>query len=330
MMMGQGRINNNDVIRNGGIVQAPKLVGVNGAEIARCITLAQRRRRELLGPVGPHDPFNAELLDVLSKRPVPPNDFKEAWIDIQLALAHSCMGNDGQAKGLLERGLLSVGEFDHPLTAVALFELGRIDFAQGDMQKASRWFEEASYSAFQYGDAQLVEESLRYASLTHLLGHPNGAYPPLEAAAAYARSKKLTNLQLSCTLSAAEGLANLGRGADAAELLSGARAAIGNRDMGRGKVGARLGYIAALSLYQQGKTKAGDEALAPTLAFQRNGSLWLYHIGLVDKLRTTGTVSDRVALSLYENVIREPQPFDWTTDPLESLSVLAIPHTLPF
>ncbi len=71
--------------------------------------------------------------------------------------------------------------------------------------------------------------------------------------------------------------------------------------------------------------------MAPALAFQRGGgSLWLHHMGLVDKLHTNGTVSDRVAMNLYDNVLREPLPADWTTDPLESLSVLTTPHPIPY
>lgn len=331
MSMPQGRVDNSKIFKSGGVVEPPIVIGVQASEIARCVTLALRRRRELLGPAGPHDPLNAELVTALSRRPVPPNDWKEAWIDIQLALAFSCVGNDGQAKGLLQRGLLAGGEFDHPLSAVALIELGRIAFSENQMEAAGRSFEEASYSAYQFEDPQLAEEALRYASLIYLLGNPKGAHPSLEPAASFARTKKLTHLQVSCTLSAAEGLANLGRPAEASELLAAARTAIGKRDMGRSRLGARLGYLTALTLYQQGKAKPGDEALAPTLAFQRGGgSLWLYHLGLVDALHTSGTVSDRVALGLYDNVLREPQTVDWTTDPLESLSILTTPHTLAF
>lgn len=331
MSMGQGILDNSKVLKSGGVVQPPTVIGIQGAEIARCVTLSLRRRRELMGPTGPHDPLNAELIQALSRRPVPPNDWKEAWIDIQLGLAFSCVGNDGQAKGLLQRGLLAGGEFDHPLSPIALYELGRIAFSESQMEAAGRWFEEASYSAYQFEDPQLAEEALRYASLIYMLGNPKGAYPALEPASSFARTKRLAHLQVSCTLSAAEGLANCGRAAEASELLAAARTAIGKRDMGRGRVGARLGYLTALSLYQQGKARLGDEALAPTLAFQRGGgSLWLYHLGLVDALRTNGTVSDRVAMALYENVLREPQTVDWTTDPLESLSILATPHMLPF
>ena len=330
MMISQGQVNNNDKLQKGGIVSPPVLFPLQVNEIVRCTSLAMRRRRELLGPAGAHDSLNADLLAALSRRPVAPNDWKESWIDIQLALAYSARGDDGQAKALLQRGLVAGGEYDHPLTATALFELGRIAMAQNELGVAARSFEEASYSAYQFGDPMLVEEALRYGHLTHLLGNGKGTYPPLEAAASWARVKGLKNVQASLTILAAESAAVQGRNAEAVELLGTARTTIGNRDMGKGKLGARMHYLAATTLYQQGKIAAGDEALAPVLAYQRGGgSLGLFHIGLADALRVGGKVSDRVAMNLYENVLREPQPADWLTDPLESLSVLVTPHPLP-
>lgn len=331
MMMSQGNLNNNNVAKQGGVVQPATLFPIQATEIVRMTSLALRRRRELLGPTGPYDPLNTEITAALSRRPITPNDWKEAWIDVELGLAYAAVGNDGQAKGLFQRGMVAGGEFDHPLTGVALFELGRICFTQGDYDAAAKFLEEASYSAYQYGDAQLAEEALRYGHLVHLLRNAKGPYPPLEAAAGWARQKRLVSLQASFTLSAAEGLANLGRSGEAVDLLNATRTTMGNRDMSKGKLGARLHYLTALAMYQQGKTKSGDEALASALAFQRGGgSLWLHYIGLVDRLHTAGTVSDRVAMGLYDNVLRDPQAADWNTDPLEALSVLTTLHSLPY
>jgi tetratricopeptide (TPR) repeat protein len=329
-MMSRGQLNNNEALRSGGIVQQPSLFPIQAQEIVRCTCLALRRRRELLGPAGAHDPLSTELVNALLRRPVAPNDWKDAWIDVQLALAFSAAGNDGQAKGHLQRGLIAGGQYDHNLTAVALFELGRIAFSQGEFREAAGLFTEASYSAFHFMDAALLEESLRYGHMANLLAGNAIPYPPLTEAANWARVKDATVMQASCMIMAAEDLVNQGRGAQAADLLANARGVVGTREMGRGKLGARLNYILAQALYQQGKIAAGDEALAGVLAFQRGGaSLWMFHIGLVDALYTQGKVSSRMAMTLYDDVLRDPQSADWKTEPLESLSVLVTPHPLP-
>jgi CHAT domain-containing protein len=329
MMMSQGSFNANKVAQQGGVLEQPVLFAINATEIVRCTTLAMRRRRELLGPAGAYDSLHADLVAKLMRRPVAQNDWKEAWIDVHLGLAYAAQGNDGQAKGILQRGLLAQGQFDHNLTCVALFELGRIALSQGDTATAAKSFEEAGYSAFHYGDIALVEESLRYGALVHLLSDAKTPYPPLEAAADWARVKKNDTLRVSCMLAAAESLANAGGTAKAVELLANTKSVMAGRDLARGRSGAKWNYLSALALYQQGKIKAGDEAIAAAVGQLRSGgSLWLFHIGLADSLATSGKVSDRVAMSLYENVLRDPQRADWLTDPLEPLAVLSTPHPL--
>ena len=58
----------------------------------------------------------------------------------------------------------------------------------------------------------------------------------------------------------------------------------------------------------------------------RHGSLWLFHIGLADELYVGGGATPRVAMDLFTEVLRDPQPADWATDPMESLAVLVTPH----
>jgi hypothetical protein len=63
---------------------------------------------------------------------------------------------------------------------------------------------------------------------------------------------------------------------------------------------------------------------------QSGGSLWLFHITLVDNLYRSGKLKDRVACTLYERVLRDPVGADWMIQPLEALSVLVAPHELVF
>ncbi len=91
-------------------------------------------------------------------------------------------------------------------------------------------------------------------------------------------------------------------------------------------MGARLNFISALAAYQQGEMELGDQKLTLAMAFQKTGSLRLFHIALADTLYTDGTYSPRVAMDLYGEVLRDPTAADWASDPLEALSVMMTPH----
>ena len=72
--IGQGNIDNSSIIaRGGGVVQQAVLFPINVTEIVRATALAIRRRREIMGPLSPHDPLTNEAVAVLSRRPCTPN-----------------------------------------------------------------------------------------------------------------------------------------------------------------------------------------------------------------------------------------------------------------
>jgi len=334
-LIAQGQINNNNVIRQGGVVRSPILYSINAHEIVRCTALAIRRRRDLLGPAGEHDALAAELIAAFTQRPAPPNNWSQAYIDLQLGMAYSALHKNAQAKSALQKALVAQGEFDHPLTSTVLLELGRLALLEGDTQTAANHFEEATYTAVHFEDPGVLEEAFRYGFITHLASNQKGAYPPLIQAMGWARVKDLRFLSASLFLMAAENEAVSGNSGSASTYLANARAVIGNRAMGAGAIGARQNYLQALVQYQQGRLDAGDAALAAALAYQQGsgqregGSLWLFHIGKADNLYSTSQVSERVALDLYASVLREPQAADWASDPLECLTTLATPHPGP-
>jgi hypothetical protein len=81
-----------------------------------------------------------------------------------------------------------------------------------------------------------------------------------------------------------------------------------------------------MTAYQNNSPVDGDRAIAAALAFQQTGSLWMFQIGLADALAQSGGLSERNAMTIYGTLLRDPAPADWMTSPLESLSVMVIPH----
>ncbi len=325
----RGRINNNDAVRHGGVVVMANLRPVHVQEIVRCTTLAIRRRAQLMGPVARHDALFAELIDKLRRRPGPPNHWSSAWIDAQLGMAYIAGGQEAEGQRALLRAQVANGEYDHQMTSIVLFELGRLAMARGNYEPALNYFAEASYSAVQYTDLGILEESLRYGALAHLLANKPGLYPALEPAIQWAKIKDYRHLYVSLLLSATENLAALRQTPRAAATAEQARLGIARRQMAAGRIGARLQFLTALCRFQQQQITAGDAALTTAMAYMKKGSFWTFQIGLADNLYTTGTITPRVAMDLYDTVLRDPQPVDWAADPMEALSVLINPHPVP-
>ena len=326
----QGNINNANAVVNGGIVQQAVLVPLYAQEIVRCSCLAIRRWRELLGPASPHSEVTRQLVAVLSGRPALPNHWSEAWIDVQLGLAYAAAGKDAQARKTLEKAELAAGAFDHPFTGTVHLELGRLDFVAGNYPAAETHFLEASWAAANYKDYGVVEEALRNAALTHALTNANQPYLPLAGATAWATSQGLTQLNASLLLSSAENASMMNQPEVAAGLLNSATVLTAHCDLPRGKLGARMNHLKAVASYQLGRVDDGDVALAAAMVFQNLGSLWIYHIKLVDQLWADKDIKERSAVDLYTTLLRDPTPNDWLVDPLESLSVLSVPHMASF
>jgi CHAT domain-containing protein len=300
-------------------------------EIVRCTTLALRRRAMLLGPVAKHDDFAGRVASALAGPVAMPNHWSGAWVDVErgLSLLGTERAGQSQAAGLLQRGMLAAGEFEHPMTCIALFELGRLAMGRGDYPAAAKFFDEATYSAVNFHDYEVLEEAFRYGALVHLAMNRKGLFPPLLPAMQWAKQNRLRQLYASLLLSAAENYAVLGDTRQAAAMLDEARTTVGRRSMGAGAVGARLSYLSALVAYQQRRMPEGNVALAAAMNYMRHGALWLFHIQLADGLCAGKGGLGRSALDLYGEVLREPLPIDWVLDPMESMAVLITPQPAP-
>jgi CHAT domain-containing protein len=329
MLIGQGQINNTDTYQKGGVVQQAVTYSIRPQEIVRCTTLAIRRRTELLGPVCKNDHLTERLTAALSRPITLPNHWSEAWADAERGLAMIAVGKEAQGVALLQRSLLVGGEFDHPMTCIALFELGRVSLSKGEYPAASQYFEEATFSAVDYSDYGVLEEAFRYAALTRLISNGKGFYAPLQMALQWAKGKDLRQLRASLALCAAENFSVLGQLKEAAGMIDEARVALNQRKASVGQLGGRLSYLSAQVFFQQRKMQEGHAALNAAMSYMKQGSRRLFQIGLADNLYTSGTAAPRMAMDYYSALLRDPMPSDWTLDPMETLAVLITPHSLP-
>jgi hypothetical protein len=116
----------------------------------------------------------------------------------------------------------------------------------------------------------------------------------------------------------------------AANALSQARNAVGRRELASGTIGSRVSYQTARASFHAGDLRAGGNALAAALTYQKSASKRLFHIGLADTAYRTGGVTERIADIVFGEVLREPTAADWRTEPLDTLASLIVPHLVPY
>ncbi len=324
----QGQMVTEQTLRAGGVVAQPQLYPLNAKEVTRCISLAIRRRREIMGPVCPHDPLSAQLVADFASYPTRPNHWSQAWISCHLGMAYASVGKLEQAVSELTKSLVLAGQYDHDLTSMALLELGKLAFQQGQTQAAAGYFLEATFPAAAFDQFDVIQEALRWGLVTHLVSGQKGIYQPLVPAAAWSRRHSRA-LQAWLLLLAAENGASASDAAQATALLGEARQAVGTRDLRGGVLGARFNYVSAMVEFQRGNLTGGSAQLALAIAFLKASSPRLYQIDLADAAFVSGSVTQRVADDLYANVLREPTAADWAVDPMETLAVVLTPHPLP-
>ncbi len=333
MRMGKSDEENYQVLRGGGVFSSQYIAMVDAKEIARCTALAIRRRGEILGPAAEYDTLYNDLVTSLLLRPAPPNHWAQAWISTQLGLVYAAKGKVTEAAGELQKSLLAAG-MDHNLTSTALLELGKLAYQAGDLAAAGTYLFEATYSAALWAEQDFTQydvlaEAFRWGMITNVASGQGALYQPLGIAVDWARNGPRT-LEASLSLSAAENLASAYDPNRARAYLDRVSQILRRRECAAGELGARFQFITAQTSFQKGDSKRGSTALVEALTYERKGSRRLFQIGMADGLFTSGAITTRQSGLLFAQVLRDPTPQDWMTDPLESLAVLTVPHVLPY
>lgn len=301
---------------------------IEGLEILRCAALALRRRAELLGPLAKHDPMTGNIINVFGQPLAQPNHYSMVWVRLLSGLALLAADRPREAQVELQASL-AIGGMHHPLTCVSLLELGKLALREGQPAPARQHFLDATFSAAEHQQWNVLAEAFRYGMLAHLAAGDRATWPPLPAATAWirrARGSRLASVSMFASL--AENLAAGGQSQPALAAVAEATRDGSRRSVLSGVIGGRLMYQSALANYQLGNSAAGEQALGRALPLLLKGSRWNYQTGLADSLYAKGVIGARAASDLYEQLLRDPTPQDWLKEPSEALAALLAPNEL--
>ena len=311
----------------------PRLLGPNPfrridvIELNRALALAIRRRNELLGPLGPEDSISRQLATALARGTTIPNHWSKAWADLQLGLAQVGVGKTDQAEKSLNRALIIGGQYDHPLTCVALLELGRLQMEAGNNEAAADLLAEASYSAFYFEDLGAIDDAFRFGAMNHLAGSPETVSPALQPAINWASQKRYQHLVARLNFGLAEQALHFGDGKVAQAALSRGQARM--RDAATGQLGNQGRFLEAWLQFLQERDSANaslSRALQERIAMSPHN----LQLQLANQRYDQQQLRARSAVGIYQVLLSDPPAVEWMLRPLDSLCRLKTPHVQAF
>jgi tetratricopeptide (TPR) repeat protein len=304
-------------IKQGGMLKSPELRRIDPVEIIRCTALAMRRRNEILGPLAATDHRSRPIVECFSKRPVSRNHWSSPMLDVMFGIALAGAGKHEEAIDRLGKSLLMEGEYDHFLSSDALIALGDIYLKGGKAFEATDSFFEASVSAFAYGNALEVEESLRKLIAADLVRNDPTLEFLLPAAQGWASDQIRSGwITASFNLLAAEKLVRRGGIDEAETILRGTIPLLNSAHLGESRYGDLYRYLAAVVQYRYGKIDEGNELLAQACVGASIRSPRFFQIAELNaRLRD---LTPRRAADLYDELLRISDFYDWAIDPVAS------------
>lgn len=320
-----------DVLQRGGVLTAAYDRIVRPGELMRPLVIAIYRHGSLLGEMARESPPLDAATKLLMRRPAPPNHWSQAWIDVALGAAYWAQGKQDLAGPLLTRGLLVGNQFDHPLTSWGLIILGRIALDADQPQRAAKLFEEATYTAADFGDARALEEAFQWAFTAHRMAGVRGVPASIRNGCDWARGN-LPVLRARLLAVEAECLATSGNARGAAAALKDIDGRLLRGDAGQGTLGVQAAYAAALLDYAGGDVAAGDGHLDRGLSIARTRTPRLFQTARLVELFLGGStvISERQADTLFEKLLADPSPRDFAADAIGSLATMSAPRDNAF
>ncbi|QDS87630.1 CHAT domain protein [Rosistilla ulvae] len=308
-------------IQQGGTLQTAQLMKIDAAEIIRALAWAVYRRSQILGGLSVDDSLNEQLISSMGRTNLPPGP-GQAWVDLLRAIALLADNQPQQAVGLVDRAATLPGNFDHPLTPIALLVGANLLTVAGKPQ-ATNQYVEAALSAAAYGHYEVAAEAMRIA-VGPLASQGSGVLTGRAGAAAMQLGRKSRLMAATCYLVAAESAANSGQLQVAQRSLADARATLSRRNVVLPRVEAYANYCLAITAFQNGDTKGAAVALDKVMAFALGGASptcpHTYQLAIVQSAAGGGAIGGRTADELLTALTQGPSLGQWYLDPVNALA----------
>lgn len=321
-----GRLDNDRVAREGGVIQLPNMQSVDLAQVLRCTAISMYRRNQLKGPLCTRDPLTNRLVASFT---AVGNDgtLYGVWNSVLLGLAQSSAGKPEQAIGTLQGSLQFNGGMDHTLTAMALLEMGNASYRLGNFGDAMNSYLEASYTAGVFKQYDWIAESLVRANQCHLRSLPSEVFAPLANAIRWADRENADALQAALLVALLKNQTELGQLDAARDTLSMIRRAASGSDIAKTSLGVDVEYASAILEFASGDSKSAQESFSNALKIWQRFSTRLYQLQFVDQALAARRVAPREADLMYADLLREPTDADWLNDPCETICFELTDHS---
>ena len=317
-----GRLDASRVFSEGGVLQNPEIRSVDHAEIMRCTALAIYRRYSIKGTTSHIDPFTTKMVSGMRKLSTTTAVLGK-WNSIVRGLSEMSKGSTQNAVKRLEAGLQFQDGLDHHLTPIGLLALGKIAFLSGEEDAAQKRALEASPSAAIFNQYDLVEDALQLGTTLHL-GNARSVYPPIVPAIDWARRSRSRKLLTSLIIQLTDCLIESNNADEATAALAQTKQAMNGTDLARSPIGGQIRFLnAAITFLNNGD---GLPDLTRALESFKNSSLWLYRLRLVDASLAAGSITQRQAEAIYENLLLDPGDKQWKYNPQETIAYITSPH----
>ncbi|MEO1990651.1 MAG: tetratricopeptide repeat protein, partial [Pirellulales bacterium] len=317
------------VLKQGGVLAGPVNYPIRPQVIMRALTIAIYRYASIMGDLAEDRIVLENLIRCLEKRSAPPNHYSQSWVNVALGMATWAQGRSDEALKKLKAGLLADNQFDHELSSWALLGLGRIAIESGNDAEAAKLFEEATYTAADFGDPRALEEAFHWVNTAYLAAGSQGTPATLTGAATWSKGK-LPILHCRLQAAQAEHLVLAGDPQLASKILSGVDRKLLQGDSGRGVCGAEVFYSSALVAYGSGNTLTGDHELLRSIEIIKPRSVRLFQTLKLVEWTQAALISDREANEKFHNLLEDPDPRYFTLDPVGTLASISTPRQLAY
>lgn len=327
-----GRFPNNIMVRFGRNIVVPndqgntiipqeRLVPVDVFEICRAFGLGLHRRDQILGPLSTVNEGSRLLRTQLNEARSLVNAAIPATLgNVLYGIAAAGDGQFVKSSEILNANL-QINGMDHPLTPLALMQIGYNSFMVGEYRAAKQTLLEASYSAAYFQQYDVFRESLLLAGKAHTAVNRDQAMPELNKAAEWARLHGLRMAQSQFAVVSAENDIENGNPESALKSLAVAKGLIRTTTLAKSAQAQRILLLEQISQLIGG-TDNDVFALRRTLEAYRQMTLWWYRVEYLRTPAKRRNLTTATLSVLVKAIARDPLPDDWERDPIDTLAFL--------